>query len=734
MPTYGLQYIMTFENELNEIFEAHFEFKDYVGDVFNIIGGIKSINLRSTTGDEDKLTPILGLECLMQIAVAKNSVAGVVMDDTQLTIADLIAQHDNDIRVTVYKDQIYNTFVFQGFVVVEDNSQPFLDPPFLLSVRALDGLGLLKNQDLVDFNSQPFVGVMSVQNWIGNMLYKTGQDMPLRIYFPLYPIQGGIDDLVPSLEQVCLNAQTFQTGELTTTTDPTIDTQAAAYSNVYDALTAICHSFRCRLFQQDGVWNFVSLYSYVDPNGFGYNESTGTLTDGVYSMVTTATHSMLNYDVSIGKDNVLHPAQDDGMLYLKLATKWIKLNYGYDQPTLKICNQNFIQGDPDPTNDGTISSTIEDPTILPPLTFNYKAFQVYCWTIAGGTNVAGGTTPFPETAQTAPVYTRSVVDDLGYEENRYVVITDNSTVNHIRSQTFLVDINDSLEITLDYRTRVNVGPSDLTPLIILLDGDDGTKWGLGEFSPGSGLKWWLLDSNYRIGGGANFPPLNGKTYISGDSTADWSNLSVFRTTTGTIVKVPVSGACFIVLEGLPSLGGESWFKNLQINVHAYLQGSYVQLKGDYNYSSSTNDIKQTLSEDVEISDSPKRYFKGALVLSNNDLIVPSWHRFGVTESFRFQQIMERLVYNNLYRIIYKFEGTVRGRTYMTEGYDVKEVGYLNRYFFVDSQFPDKMFILTSFDDDLGTGQGRKVYVEVLKDANDSGFVAPDAYLFQYIFQ
>lgn len=84
----------------------------------------------------------------------------------------------------------------------------------------------------------------------------------------------------------------------------------------------------------------------------------------------------------------------------------------------------------------------------------------------------------------------------------------------------------------------------------------------------------------------------------------------------------------------------------------------------------------------------------------------------------------------------KIEGTFRGLTYRTADLEVKQYGYLNSYFFPDHPMPTKKFMLTSFDDDYGTGYGRRVFVEVLQDQNDPGFDVPDAgnYLFQYLFQ
>jgi hypothetical protein len=741
---YGTKYNFNFSNELDEVYYLTFDFLNYTGGQQNINVSVEGFSLRSVTGDDDKLTPVLGLECLIHILVGTTiDNKGVLTDDSTLTIFDLIATHDNDIRVTINKVQPnYLQPVYQGFVVVEDNMQPFQDPPFVLQLRALDGLGQLKSVDMVDANGDLFSGWLSIEDWIGNILMKTGLDLNLRTYFPFYPI--GIDgDGVNPLQQIGVDAITWQQGELTTTTDPSVDLFQSEADDAGTALEKLCRCFRARLFQHDGVWNFVSLYTYVDPNGWNYFESDSILTAGIYHQSAIAVSNGLNLTIPVGKEDIIHPVANDATIALKLATKWVKLNYTYDQSFNKICNQNFKFGNPDPTNDGTISSTIEDVSITPPVTFNFKAFDAFCWTLAGGTQYTNlgvtGTTWFPETAATTIDYIRNVYDVTGATENRYLVIHSSTFTEHVKSSIFKIDVNDALQISFDFRTNTGMGHVTIAPMIICLDGDDGNKYCLGGISSDpSTFKWYLCTPDYYFGAtaGNTFSPFVSKIWsgANGDETQIWSNISVDKDINNQLFKTPVSGNCFIILQNISAGGAsEAWFKNIQITILPYLQGSYVQLKGDYNFSSSTETIKQTLTEDVEISDSPKRYFKGALVKSDLELVVPTWHRKGILEAFRFQQLMERVIFNNVYRQLQKIEGSFRGHTYTLADFTVKPSGYLNAYTFTQHPVPSKRFILTSFDRDYGKGLGRHVFVEILEDENADPFVSPDDYLFQYIY-
>lgn len=725
---YVNKYILPFSNNLGEFYEIYFDFLNWLGGtVTQLTGTGDCLSLRSTSGDETKLTYILGTEALIKINVPK---------DSTITIADLIAEHDNDIRITIYKDRDYTKSIFQGFIVVEDNNQPFLDPPFVLQVRALDGLGLLKGVDLVDTDGNPFTGSQSIIGWLAQILHKTGQTLNIRTFFNFY--NSSYSESISPLIETQLNAITFQKAVNPPTTDPSIDNNALNADDCYSAVEKICRNFRCRLFQEDGVWMLVNLYEYLNPDGYTFYEfELLAPIDGIVPASTVAVGNNKKYLSPVGGREIIHPTHDDANLFLKLATKFIKLTYSYDQSLNKICNQDFVQGDRNATYDSNISSTIIDPTITPTVTLATQGYDAFCWTHKDG--------PFSALAPPAKnAFIRSVVDSLGYETQRFAVIETNATTVGllINNKTFLVDSGDRLSISLEWRLKNQFNPGGFVvvgAMYILFTGIDGSFWFLtGQTSftgetAGGNTQWVATDSV--------FSTANPLSYIGNDNNT-WHNITAGAASAMTDLKegilVPLSGSIQIIISGQNiGVGNEAWYKNISITVLSYLNGSYKELKGDYNFSSSNNNIKLSVSDNVEISDSPKRYFKGALLNQDGLSLSPtSWHRKGKTESFRFTQGMERVMYNHLFRIVQKIEGTFRGLTY--EDNDdlsvTKQAGYLNTYYFVDSDTPDKKYILTSFEKNYGQGEGRCVFVETLKDANDDGWANPDNYKFSYIFQ
>jgi len=568
----------------------------------------------------------------------------------------------------------------------------------------------------------------------------------LRVYFNF--IESSFAVNVGALEQVFLNAITFSQGDAfnAQSTDPTVDVNATAADDCYTALEKIVRCFRCRLFQEDGRWNMVSLYEYLNPAGFSYKEYTlGDPVAGIVPVTVVDAGVNKDYSISIGKDEIIHPVAEDQVLYLKLATKWIKLTYNYDQSQNKVCNQDLTEGDRNVTYDETINSAVIDPNIQPAVDLQTFGYDAYCWQHLNGTNNGGAHNPYPSNPPNSRSFIRAVEDFLGYETDRFLVLepATDGKLSYMRSSRFRADVADIVQISFSWRTRVDIHfGGSFSAAKLLLYGDDGSFWSLntaGDGSiPGNGPEWDVTNANFQQTSGGT--PNIGTGLIT-DSTTNWQSVTANENISfvNPAAKLPVSGTLELLLIIDPAASGaqEVWFKDITVTVLPYLQGSYRQLKGDYNYSSSNNNIKQTLSEDVEISDSPKRYFKGALLRPDGlSLATPTWKRVGTAESYRFAQLMERIMFNHIYRMNQKIEGTFRGLMYRPADDDTVIIvnGYLGSYAFADHDVPTKRFMLCSFEKNYATGQWRGLFVETLADQNADGFILPDNYKFSYIFQ
>jgi hypothetical protein len=747
---YRNKYILSFDNDLNENYEIQFNFKDYSGETWRLFGTEDCLTIRSTSGDENKFEPILGREALINIAVGPVTENGIRWSNDDLVIDDLVAEHDSDILVSVYKDQDYARPVFQGFIVVEDNSQPFLDPPFTLSIRALDGLGLLKGVDLLDTEGNVFSAPLTPIGWISQILYKTAIPLHIRVYFDF--VNTTFPDIDP-INHFMIPATTFQQGQLQpASTDPTVDIAASEVDDCYTALEKIVRCLGCRLFQEDGYWHLVSVYTHCIQTPVQYQEY--QMTDPVSGIVgygITARVSYPSYDIPVGPagEYTIHPVQDDAMRYIKLATKSFKLSFAYDQSLNKVENQTLTQlGNSEPANDELINEETIDASLDQNNTNNFQ-FKTFAYDFFGWkTYQSPRQQPylFPLQANPRKFFIRVVHDLLDYENERFAVLENSGSSQHQTiavPSTFLIDSGDVLQLSINWRMR-NADPGEIPPITmsVILKGDDGSFWALRVSATISGSggvpsAWdWRSFPDPNTGDGA--VPIFGPALVPDGGYTSWSTLSANDIATAP-AKAPVSGVVQVYIWGKNYADtNELWFKDFSVTVIPYLQGSYSVIKGDYNLAISNNNIKQAFSAAVEISDSPKRYFKGALLQNDGKSLMPTtWVRQDSPgdKPARFAALMAKLRYNQLYRQNEKIEGTFRGLTYIDPSNigQPRHAGFLNNYLFVNHPVPSKKFMLTSYEIDYAKGSGRRVFVECLKDFNDTGWVEPNQTPFQYLF-
>lgn len=742
--SYGPRFKIRYSNDLAELIEIDFDVLGYTGAVQTIQADGECLNIKSTTGDENKVNAICGTEATIKLRINAGD---------NVSIDDFIAPQDNFIRVTCFQDG-NPTPIFQGFVVVEDNNQPLLDPPFVLTIRALDCLGTLQGIYFLDTNGNPFTGKQTIIGWLAQILNQTAQTLNLRTYFNIF--NASFAAAQNPLEQICLDAITFETGQQTPAGDTNPADFNTGFDDYYTVLDKIVRNFKCKLFQEDGYWHLVNLWEYMNPAGCTYYEySFGAPINGIipYTLVGVTRNQQLA--VSVGKTQSLRLAGEDALLYLKLATKSVELTYNYNQSLNKIINQDLSQGVSQPAQDEIISSTVIDTTYNNGVAINLqtRAYSAFGY-IPMQAPANNGHANEPEIEHQVPMdpsnaFIRVVLDQLGNELLRFLVIKllPSPNVSMLQTSLLLLDINDVLQINFSWRTRTgtNQGNSNWTVIQIWLFGDDGSHYSLGGFANGSTTqiptRWLPTDSNHYSPVGA---PQGQGSFITQSSqvisnTEQWSSIEVNTSVLAGVPfgAAPVSGSVQLMFYTNDGPGTEYWFKDLSVKILPFLNGAYQQLQGDYNYAESTANILATELDTVDISDSPKRYFQGALLstAAGYVLLNAAWARSGYTESYRFGEIMAYLIYSNIWRICKKIEGTVKGLSYpdSLSPTGKSPSGMRNAYYFPDTNFPTKRFMLCSFDKDYNTGQWRGVFIETTVDQNDPGLKLPDFYEFSYLF-
>lgn len=662
---------------MQEDYTIQFYKKDYVGNSTPLTGSGETLSIKSFNSDDDRFAPILSKEAQISINVEESN---------NLSIVDFLAVEDDDWNIIVYK-QPGDPAIFNGWLVVEDSSEPFLDPPIQLKLRISDGLPLLKNVPLKMSDGQDFSGLNNITDYVGHILYYINPDIAFRVYFDIFHTAMTVNNC--PLAQTQIDAKTFEKDETT-------------FEDCYTCLEKIMKDFKCRLFYENGFWHVVNMRQYTKTSFNWWQFSV------VSDVVTFSASDTSEINVaSVGKAQSIKLINKDAQVYYKVASKSVKETFNYQFPKEIVCNQALRTVTPIPSLDTATS----------------KAFVLDCW-IHQLHHVNPGP-PHPVKV----TYINREFDDFDYEKDKYIVLPREAIGApgevQLLSSEFYVDKGDTVSITVETRA-VDTWAGDSTSVIffVFLRGDDGTKWYAGIMGtlghPDFGKLVWLPSTD-------NFADMSlAKSFtIPFEYKAEWTSYTIEPE-----VKIPVSGKVQIVLHDWtlfsPTLN-KTWWKNLQVEYKPYIENSFRPVKSDFNFYEQGLKINKKTEDTVYLSDSPKRLIKGALFV-NNLLATPEWFRLGITESLRFTQQMALLKYNFTFKQFRKIEGTLKGLSLNSN----IPSGFLPQYSLTDIPNQDTLrYILTSITEcNYLTGHWRGVLVEVQLNGPTTYDLQDFSYLFE----
>lgn len=670
---YGTKYRLSFSNHLGEDYYIFFNLKNYAGDFINILGTGSALQITSINNDDDRFSPIISKECKISLFITK---------DQDISILNFLTEEDDQWNVII-KRGLEEQPIFNGFLIVSDSSQPLQDKPYVLTLRASDGLPLLKNVPLSMADGENFIGLNSIVDYVGHILNYANADVDLKVYCNFR--HASMTTVESPLAQLQVDAKTFEQ-------------DAATFENCYSVLEKICTDLQLRIFYENGFWHLVSIWQYHKDYGFNY--FTYTLTSNVMTKVSEVSNEVLL--AKVGKEEVIYAINKDATIYYNLSKKLVKKTFNYDIRKELVCNQAITKGDPLPDLSGS----------------NYYAYELNCWVHQLDATVPGP----PDPTKTA--YIKVEYDLFNYNKDKYIALpteTGNYRDANLLSTEFDVDAGDFVSVTMDTKAQFDYPtPSDpvTTAFFMFLRGNDGTKWYPAFVPPSSDLVWIENHDNFATKAGIIFTP---------------TNKTAWQSVTGAPVNaIPVDGKIQIVLTNHTRVTqpNESHFKNISIDYTPFIQGSARPLKGDTNTYSQSKKINKTIEETVYISDSPKKIIKGAIFV-NDVLATPEWTVADRSDTYRFTQLMALMKYNFNFRQFQKIEGTLKGLSLFNQSQENTPFGFLPLYQFSDiPNQPNTRYILTSMDVNYVTGQWRGVLVEVQINSLETF----DSYDFAYIFQ
>jgi len=520
------------------------------------------VTIRVIDNSEDKFTPIRSKACELRLHTSPN-----------INIMTFGGGGDNQYQVQVY----INTpdyQIFEGWLSISDLRQDFQPDPNVLVLTATDGLGFLKDVPLTDYFGNQFKGPNRLADYIAGCLVKTGLSKTLIAEMNVKESTQVTTYLGHMYHTIYADAQTFASGN-------------EEFEDCFTVLEKILGEY-CELSQQKNEWYIRAIDEFDAQDSIQIRFSS---TGAIQSQLP-----LVAYDKLIGSNMTLYQMgfmNDDASMSLQRPYKFVKHIYNFELPEELPCNIGFNRGDfiadlPDETIDGK--------------TYTAKSYEVQCWDPLWSNTSS-------DDYQDTGIYIKKLFDEFGNQFAHSLNLDDNaSRFTFVMSEPIPVQAKDKFNLSLERRLSSDVSGSgsfiDLH-VQVRLYGSNGTFWTHDSGTSVDPAKAWVqCTSTFRT---------NQKYFaIEGDVVNDLTEaIGLYN---GESAEIPVSGEIRILLYRSSLYGDtrDTFYSNVQFEYIPWVNGSYQQYTGQEHKVEQSGDYKASREENVYISDSPARVYKGAL--------------------------------------------------------------------------------------------------------------------------
>lgn len=668
---YGLRYEGIFSNDLQQEVHVNILLKDFVGDSESFT--VRELELSHTTEDNT----IIALQCRLIIWA---DIPSPITWETFLTGAF------DEWKIEVVVDTKKH---FEGFLTPEEGNAPFLDKPYSITLRATNGLKLLKDVPLTDLNGDNFKGKFTAAEFFTAALQKTLLDLPIRAYGSLS--NEDMDDRTDDPAAIHWNQIKFDHRSFLK--------DATSFVSCYDALLFLFdRSFR--LFYWKGMWVifFTHEHQYA-PGGLWYTDfdNAGVVTGGAEDTTGYAT---------VGKAEAIFPIKADALLNSSFPIKFSRTNYNYKQYPEFPLNSKFQRGTLIGTGIDADGNPYED------------------WTIddfTSGTYQGNPTefTDLPATTVANPDswYRRSTYNIYGVELRREVIIERGTAAGGRYIQTTGEPVNqgDKIRLNFDWKTDTDLGEGDavpvqMTPYIV----EDGT------------LDKYVLRSKDGQVSEAKWEPAGSQ--MIGIYTTPNGLLTDYQSIGVESPTFPVNGTLYFLFWSSVQLGDntKTFYKGFSVEYIPFIAGGFIPISGDYwQHTQDANQLDKD-EGDIKISDVPIRVLQGCMLNADGvTATTPTWKRLGVTESRHYKEIVNIARYNLGWRRFWRIQGTFKGTLFqaINDPLNLEPISFHKNYRFADITQPRDFILTCPLTIDLCKGHISASFEEVFNPALTTNYGA-----------
>lgn len=633
--------------------------------------------------------------------IARELSLGIFTDNPEFTWETLIADSYDEWMITVTVDGMY---FFRGFIVPEEGEGPFFDQPYDVTVRATNGIKLLKDVPLTKLDGSTFKGKFTLLEYLTAALQKTllevgGEPLPIRIYGSWYnaSMTDRLDNIAATYwNQVKHDHRTYMN-------------DAVLFEKCYQVLLILLER-HSRIFYWNDKWVIFLLHEHQHkPGGLYYTDFTGlgVLIGGAEDTEGPAT---------VGQQEMIYPIDEGVLQNTSFPIKFAKTSYMYEPWEELPLNNKFERG----TFIGGGTDADGNP---------YQDFTIDDWTPAMVDLFDSPPNWALDTVE-GDIFLRRTFNIYGIELKREIFMETPTTaspggdyVKWLISESIPVNLGDQIELGISLRFDNDFSGGGNTFSIIgrvILVPDVGTDYYALNNNQG-GLETskgrWILESGT--------PP----DFISVDIPQD-SDSSKLKNITIRADTIPVNGTVYVALQHSndgTNAGGNKWFSGFEFTYIPFVAGGYIPVVGDYFQNTSSLNQLDTNDEEVRNSDTIIRVLRGCMF--NVDGVTatnPTWYRLGVTESRHFKELINIAQYNFGYRRFYRLEGPFTSLTYQPVNnlLAIQPIGYHKTYRFVTLKDGIQEFILMpQLRMNLCDGNIEAVFEEVLNPALTTNYGA-----------
>lgn len=283
------------------VFRVEIEDVNYIGDPVILEPAVSGISLEYQNN-----------ELVAFPAVSPSFLNINLIATADFSLINLFTDNERNLPVTLYRDNV----VFGKYVIIPSNTkEPFIDPPYAVSLRAVDGLGLLDKHKYTSTSGQA-----SILTVVNRCLTKLGLGLNINTFSTI--IYDGMVFGEDVFNETRINQERF-TGK-----------------NCGQVIEELMREWVSGIFQVNGEW---FLIRYPD-----YLKASGTVTFKSYdSSLNPLSPVNINPNLVLGANvgDIIHSMEATPMRSMNLAYKQVSIRYEYGLvKSLLNADQRFLFG------------------------------------------------------------------------------------------------------------------------------------------------------------------------------------------------------------------------------------------------------------------------------------------------------------------------------------------------------------------------------------------------------